>query len=203
MAPVNHANSASADQAAVSPTRKLSPEELETVTKRLHDQQMEKKQAQEEKRKQTLEASTFKQAPLTEESKQQLVQRVYISQMEKKKRNEEQRLQAIEAARAPKKTLSETETSEMVQRMYYQQQQKAKASEENLKAKYQPPIESKKLDKETQAAVGTRLCTGVHEKKQEIRKKLFEKYIAPMEPEKKTIDKEKMKVMADRLCPKK
>jgi hypothetical protein len=185
-----------------SPTanKKLNKDELEAVAKRLHDQQMEKKAALEQKRQETLEKSTFKQPPLTEESTQNLVQRVYTSQLEKKKRHDEQRQKELEAAHASTKTLSESETADMVQRMFYQQQERQQKGKAALETKYRPEPEHKKLEKEQQEAMASRLSRGVHQKKQEVRAKLFDKYIAPMEPEKKTITQEQLKTMADRLC---
>jgi leucyl aminopeptidase len=186
-----------------SPSKKLSKDELEQVAHRLHDMQMERKYQNEQKRKDQLEKGMFKQAPLTKESADGLVNRVYTSQIEKKKRQEEQKKRDLEASATSTKTLSESETADMVQRMYYQQQERANRSREALQTKYQPPADNKKLDKVQQDDVGNRLCRGVHEKKQEVRKKLFDKYIAPMEPERKTITKEQLKASAERLSSKK
>lgn len=181
-------------------TKKLSQAELEAVTQRLFYQQAERSKALETKRRQTLDAVRPPPKPLTQESTQNLVQRIYTAPMDKRKRVAEDIQKKREELNASAKTLSEADTTEMVQRMFYQEQQKAATNMKSLKAKYQPDRELNRLDKAHQDSLGDRLAKGVHEKRAEARKKLFDKYIAPMEPPKRTISPADVKKMADRLC---
>jgi hypothetical protein len=183
-----------------SPTRKLTKAEDEAVTQRLFYAQSERSRTLEEKRQQTLGQSGFKQDPLTEEGTRSLVTRIYDNQIDRKKQTAEKNQAKREALAAPTKTIGESEMSEMVQRMYYQQKEKTVKMNDSLAKKYQPAPVSRRLNKEEEKASASRLADGFREKKQETREKLFDKYIAPMEPEKKTIDKAGVKAMADRLC---
>ena len=183
-----------------SPPRKLTKEEDEAVTQRLFYQQAERARTLQQKRQATLEAGVYKQEPLSKETTESLVHRIYEQQMEKKKRLEEEHQKKREALAAPVKTMTQDDMSEMVKRMYYQQQERTVKTKEHLRAKYQPETEKKRLTKEQQDECGNRLFKGSKARKEEIRKKIFDQYVAPMDPPNKKITKEQMKAMGERLC---
>ena len=183
-----------------SPSRKLNKEELEQVSQRLFYQQQERAKQNEEKRKAKLEAVGLPKRPLTTEAQEGLVQRIYVAQMDKKRRQQENDEKQRESLMPATKKISETELQESVQRMYYHQKERSQKEREKAAEKYGMKVDHKRLDKDQQQQMADRLAKNT---KEEAKQKLFEKYIAPMDPKKVTISKDQLKAMADRLCTKK
>ena len=187
------------EKCANSPNKKLTKEESEKVTQRLFYQQQERAQQLEAKRREILDSVVPKPVTITHETQEALVERIYKQQLERKKRATEENQIKRDALRTQSKTITESEVADMVQRMYYMENEKKLKSKEALRKKYQPDKEDRRLDKTEQEAVGSRLANGYREKKEETRKKLYEKYVTPLNPTFAKISKEQLKSSADRL----
>jgi hypothetical protein len=183
-----------------SPSRKLTKEELTQVTDRLFYKQQERAKQNEEKRREKLESVGIPKKPLTSQGQENLVQRIYTAQLERKKKQQEHQEEQRASSTVNTKQISEAELTESVQRMYYAQKEHSNKEREKLAEKYGMKVDHKKLEKEQQQAMANRLSTWT---KEEARKKLFEKYIAPMDPPVVKISADQVKAMADRLCKKK
>lgn len=183
----------------------LSTEQVNQCMERLYARALEDKRRNDEKRKATL-AQVPGRLPakkISGSEVESLTVRMYEKQMEHQKLNREkyEKMKEKEVSQQqPKKTLTEEELNDSVARMYTQQSEIRKKNLEKLERKYVPQTESKKLTKDEAKAVGDRLATGFKEKKEEARKKIFDRDYAPMEPMRHTITPEEVKAMGDRLC---
>ena len=180
----------------------LSTEDNAACLERLYDRAKEDARRKAEKRRAAF-VNPPGRLPAKHLSKEQVVTlttRMYDRQLEHQKLKQSQAEKKKADHQATMKALSEEETNEMVQRMYHQQRDIAAKNLEKLRRKYQPEPEKKALTKDQVAAMGDRLSKGWREKRDEIRKQIFDKYIAPMEPKRHTVTEEEVKAMADRLC---
>lgn len=181
--------------------RVLTPEEAEAVTQRLFYSEMEKAQAMEVKRMKTLERGMYKSEPLSNEQCEGMIDRNYTQALDKKRRALEKELKAEEAKNVSTKVMSAEEIDDMVQRMYYGQKERAEIKTQQLARKYLPSRQSCRLTKEAQQQCGIRLSSDYLEQRKKARAAIFEKYIAPLDPPRKTITTEQLKAMSERLCP--
>lgn len=180
----------------------MSRQELEESAAKKYHEQMEALARKEKHRQETLEKTKelCAQKQLSKEEQDSLVQRIYEDHRNMKTKKLEVLLERRDKAnnegRSDKK-LSEDELGDFVQRMYNREVDKKNNTMRALKSKYEPEPEKKPLGKSQQQAMAERLSKSNRE---ETRQRLFEKYVAPLDPKTTKLAPESVKAMADRLC---
>jgi hypothetical protein len=185
------------------PAKVLSAEEAEACTKRLYEASMEAARRKEEKRRATLAQVPGRLPPKLVHAAdiEALTQRMYDKQIEHKRlRAAEAEKKRDKAAAIAPKQMSEEEVADSVNRMYTQQREIKAVKMAKLTKQFHPAPERKTINKEQVAALGDRLSKEWLARKEESKKRIFNKYVAPLDPVKHTITPDELAAMASRLC---
>ena len=179
-----------------SPPRKLTQEELEKSAARLTQVT----------RKEVLLKDLVPHHQLSKDDEERAIKRLYSDALEAKARKKEQLAQKERDAHSKDHTerrLDQAEEQEAISRLYEKAIEAKRTELEGLTKKFVDGQESKKLDKDTQEAVNTRLYTESGTKHREGRAKLFEKYVVDREPKAAKMTKEQLAESSARLTSKK
>jgi hypothetical protein len=177
-------------------TKKLSAEEIERSAQRLTQVT----------RKEVVLKDLVPHHQLSKDDEERAIKRLYSDALEAKARKKEQLAQKEKTANSKDHTerrLDQAEEQEAISRLYEKAIESRRAEMEGLTQKLAAPLENKKLDKEAQEVVNTRLYTESGNKHRESRTKLFEKYVVDREPKSAKMTKEQLAESAARLTAKK
>eukprot|EP00906_Rhabdomonas_costata_P024787 RCo035576 len=182
--------------------KKLSPEEQETLAQHLYYQSLERRKALEQKRQEQLakEAALPELRTLNKEQIEAMVDHLYVQPMSQKTRTAEARQSKLEQGCAiPTKQLSEPEMVDSLERMYYEERRRRQTTHEKLIAKYQAPPKKVSLTPEQAEALNARLYKDYVTQKQDKRKALWEKHVAPLQPQFPKLTAEEAAAVGERL----
>eukprot|EP00756_Hemistasia_phaeocysticola_P017582 Hpha_TRINITY_DN15547_c2_g11::TRINITY_DN15547_c2_g11_i1::g.108591::m.108591 len=178
--------------------------DIGALNERLYIQQQKKTKDAERKREQELKSNETRllitQKKLKKEELEGMVGRIYTSQMAKMQQRRDKNQHELEKqSQVQGKKMTTGDLSEMVQRMYNTEVDRRKTREAILEKKYQPPPPRRKLDREKEKEVNSRLYEETKGKKEQIRDKLYQKYNADDIPPPRKLGKSQQEAMAARL----
>lgn len=181
----------------------------EALVSRLYDQERKKAENAKNKREAELRDNETRlliaQNKLKKDELEGMVGRIYTSQMKKmEQRREKYQADLEKAAKAhSSKKMNTGDVGEMVQRMYNQEIDKRRTRTAMLEKRYQPPLQSRKLDAEKEKEVNSRLYWDTKGKKEKLRDTLYQKYNADDIPPPRKLGKSQQEQMAARLSERK
>lgn len=173
------------------PAKKLSKEEIERSTQRLHTTT----------RRELPLKPLHESAKLSKEDEEKSVKRLYDDAiaLQKRKHEESTKKQNDHEPQGKKVVLTVSEEQEAVSRLYEKSVQQKQMMHETLEKRHAPPKDEKRLDSTQQADVNKRLYNDSQSKQQEGRSKLYEKYVVEVQPKAAKMNKEQLAESAKRL----
>eukprot|EP01010_Urceolus_cornutus_P001024 NODE_1538_length_860_cov_265.279901_g1193_i0.p1 GENE.NODE_1538_length_860_cov_265.279901_g1193_i0~~NODE_1538_length_860_cov_265.279901_g1193_i0.p1 ORF type:complete len:198 (-),score=45.67 NODE_1538_length_860_cov_265.279901_g1193_i0:195-788(-) len=185
-----------------SPTKKkMSKGQQEEQNKKLYYNVLERKKDKDAKRIAILEkGSELPRKKLNQADQGNLVTHLYTKELERiNKQGEKRQAELAKLCPTNTKKLSGGAMADSVDRMYYQEKSRRAIREDALIHKYQPATTSKVLTTEQANQVNDRLYGSEKDKFPQMRARLWQKHIAPLETTFPKKSAEELKAMADRL----